>query len=132
MVVMAKRPSSADVIAANVRRLMKHLNLSQAELGRKAGVAQTLLSGLLSPDGASKNPTSSTVDKLADAFKITPWKLLVEDITLDSLLDQEVERLVLAFATVPPEGRLTILRVADAEVRYAQAPATVPIKDTGT
>jgi len=128
---MAKRPSSADVVAANIRRLMRHLNLSQAELGRKAGVAQTLLSGLLSPEGASKNPTALTIDKLADAMRVAPWKLLVQDISIENLLSDEMERLVASFATVPVEGREAILRVAEAEVRYSQA-ATQPIRHTGT
>ena len=45
---MNKRQTSAHVIAQNIKVLMAAHDLSQAALGRKAGVAQTLLSGLLS------------------------------------------------------------------------------------
>ncbi|HDX0792343.1 TPA: helix-turn-helix transcriptional regulator [Stenotrophomonas maltophilia] len=127
---MAKYSSSAEVVAHNVRRLMEHHSLSQAELGRRAGVAQTMISGLVSRQDGSKNPRSDTIDKLAAFFKVAPWMLLIPDIDMDMLTDQGLKELVESYARVPALGRATILRIAEAEVRYAQTEQ--PATKTGT
>lgn len=115
---MNRKLSSAQVIAQNIKALMVANDLSQAALGRKAGVAQTLLSGLLSREEGIKNPQSSTLDKIADAFGIEPWKLLVRDADADFLQGKSVEVLLESFASCGSEGRSVILRVAENEVRY--------------
>lgn len=115
---MNKKLSSAQVIAQNIKVLMAADDLSQAALGRKAGVAQTLLSGLLSREDGIKNPQSSTLDKIADAFGIEPWKLLVPDADADFLKGKSIETLVENFASCGTEGRSAILRTAENEVRY--------------
>lgn len=120
MLNMNKRPTSAQTIARNIRLLMNEHGMSQAALGRKAGVAQTLLSALLSrEDGIGiKNPQSSTVDKIADAFGVQPWKLLVPGADLSFLQDGSVETLIDHFTSCGAEGRRSILRTAENEVRY--------------
>lgn len=119
LIAMSRRTPSAQIVAANVRQLMDHHGLSQAELGRRAGVAQTLLSGLLSRDAAAKNPTCATIDKLATYFKLAPWQLLVPGMSLDLLQNDELSSVLESYAKAPVLGRQTILRVAEAEARYA-------------
>jgi len=128
---MNKRLSSAQVIAQNIRLLMSEHGLSQAALGRKAGVAQTLLSGLLGREEGIKNPQSSTVDKIADAFGIQPWKLMLPNADIALLKDQQLEALIERFTECPTDGRQAILRTAEAEVRYANALQTGANKQAG-
>lgn len=119
--MMNSQTTSAQVIAKNIKLLMAAHDLSQAALGRKAGVAQTLLSGLLSREDGIKNPQSSTIDKIAAAFGIEPWKLLLPEADLAVLQNVDLEALVANFLDCPPEGRASILRTAEAELRYSKA-----------
>ena len=48
--------------------------------------------------------------------------LLVPGMTIELLLNDDLHALVEAFAKASDEGRRTILRLAEAEVRYAEAP----------
>lgn len=131
MLNMNKKPSSAQVIAQNIRLLMSEHGLSQAALGRKAGVAQTLLSGLLGREEGIKNPQSSTVDKIADAFGIQAWKLMLPNADIALLKDQQLEALIERFTECPIDGRQAILRTAEAEVRYASATQAGASKQAG-
>lgn len=129
LICMAKSIPTAAVIADNLRRLMSHFGLSQAELGRRAGVAQTMLSGLLRREHGVKNPRANTIDKLAAHFKIAPWKLLIPDVEVEILLDDQIERLVEAYVKTPSIGRENVRRIAEAEMRYgalADAPGESP------
>ncbi|MDR1076098.1 MAG: helix-turn-helix domain-containing protein [Xanthomonadaceae bacterium] len=128
---MATQQASAAIFAENLRRLMEHSKLSQAELGRKAKVAQTMLSGLLSRDEGVKNPTSSTIDKLCGYFKVPPWKMLMPGIAIELLLDHGLETVVEAYAQSSKTGQDTILRISQVEARYEKMNASSTSK-TGT
>lgn len=120
---MRKRPPTAEILATNLRLLMTHFDLSQAALGRSAGLAQTMLSGLLSREMGVKNPRSDSIDKLAAHFKIPAWKLLVPGMTIELLLSDDLHQLIEDFAKASDEGKRTIVRLAEAEVRYAATPS---------
>jgi transcriptional regulator with XRE-family HTH domain len=116
---MGKERPSGEVVADNVRRLMAARGLSQAELGRRTGVAQTLISGLLSQEpGKPKNPTASTVEKIASFFRIAAWQLYVPGLTPEMLESDELGGLLRSYTEAAPIGRETILRVAETESRY--------------
>ena len=119
LIDMVRPQNSAEIVADNLRRLMRYHGLSQAEFGRRAGVAQTLLSALLSREAGPKNPTLGTLDKLAAELKILPWQLLIPNMAIDLLSGAEVGNVIEAFVLAPPEGRRAILRIAEVEARYA-------------
>ena len=59
----------------NLCRLRKKRGLSQAELGRKAGVSGT---DICQYETYGKMPTMVTLKKLADALEVTTWQLTTE------------------------------------------------------
>lgn len=120
LVAMVKTNSIALALAGNVQRLMDHHGLSQAQLAKKSGVGQSTLSGLLDSNKADeRNPRSSTIDKLAEFFKVEPWQLVVPGLHIELLLNQQIARVIYNFNDAPDPGRANIDRIAESEVRYA-------------
>lgn len=126
---MKKKPSAALAFATNVQKLMDHHQISQAELGRKAGVGQSTLSRLLDLDAPTGiNPRASTVESIAAHFKIAPWLLLVPNLPLELLESNLLGSLVENYRDASEEGRRAIVRVAENELRYA----TTTVRKTGS
>jgi DNA-binding XRE family transcriptional regulator len=69
------RSPSALILAANVRRLRKRLDISQAELGEAIGANQAPV-GLI--ELARSNPTLQTLEVLAEALGTTVADLLTK------------------------------------------------------
>lgn len=78
-------------LAANVKRLRDERGWSQGELARRAGVSQRTVSNI----EAGAETTLDKIEKLALAFKVSPFELLMGHASEgDSLAD----RLILAVA----------------------------------
>lgn len=113
---------TALALARNLTTLMDHFDLSQKELERKAGVGQRTISTLLNlTDPASINPRADTLDKLALAFNVPAWQLLIPDLPLELLLSHQLTKLVENYRDAPERGRESVDRIAESEVRYAIA-----------
>ena len=63
------------MIAQNIKKLRKQFKLSQEELAKKAGITYSTLIKIES--GANKNPTITTVKKIALALNIGIDNLLL-------------------------------------------------------
>jgi transcriptional regulator with XRE-family HTH domain len=57
------------MLADNIKKFRKRLNLSQEELARKAGITYSTLIKLES--GVNKNPTVKTLQQLAGALEVS-------------------------------------------------------------
>ncbi len=57
------------MLAQNIKKLRKQHKLSQEELARKADITYSTLIKIES--GANKNPTINTLQKIADALKVS-------------------------------------------------------------
>ena len=66
-------PTTAELIAANVRRIRADRGFSQQELAQRMGVAQSRVSEIEHGRGGVQ---SSTIDKLSDALACRPSDLL--------------------------------------------------------
>lgn len=121
MNAMPRARPFADAVADNTRRLMEHHGLKQKPLAEKSGVGQPTLSGLLSerPDAPKRNPRADTIDKLAQFFQVPAWALCIPDAPIDLLLSGQLQSVLNNLVAATPTGRQTILRVAEAEGRYA-------------
>lgn len=106
-------------IAANIKRLRARQKWTQDELATRAGVAQTLISYLEKPD--SKSPTIETMEKVAAAFGIPAWTLMIDTDRLDPERMRSLDSVVHSYVNLPADGQASIHRVADMEVRYAKA-----------
>ncbi len=62
------------MLAKNIKKLRKKLEISQEELAKKAGITYSTLIKIES--GANKNPTIQTVSKLANAFNVSVDKII--------------------------------------------------------
>lgn len=119
---MAMQREIALALARNLKRLMDHHGLSQAELARKAGVGQSTLSKLLNTeDPSAMNPRSSTVEQLADFFDVPGWQLMVPDMPLELLLSRRFTKLIENYRDAEEIGRATVERIAASEAKSAAA-----------
>lgn len=74
-----------QVLADNLKLLMKRdpALATQAKVAKKAGVAQTSVSQLLRPgNDAAKSPKLDQVEKVADAFGLAAWQILLDPKTV--------------------------------------------------
>jgi transcriptional regulator with XRE-family HTH domain len=69
-----QKPKILIKIAQRVRQLRKIHKLSQEKLAEKAGLHPTFIGNI---ERAEKNPTITTLEKIAQAFKITLSELLI-------------------------------------------------------
>ncbi|MGH8073682.1 MAG: helix-turn-helix domain-containing protein [Lysobacter sp.] len=128
---MATTRETALALAGNLKRLMDHHELSQAQLSKKAGVGQSTLSNLLDSSSPLEiNPRADTIERLADYFGIPSWQLLIPDLPLQLLMNQRLSKLIENYRDAPENGRENINRVAESEVRYAAVNAG--LKKTGS
>ena len=115
-------------LATNVRTLRSRLNLSQARLAQKAGIAQTVISYI--ERTGTKSPTLDVLEALARALGVPVWSLLVD---VQGMSDQDIERFAVLSQTyrkLPPEGRDEVLRVAEREQRYGEVRTDKPQEPT--
>jgi len=94
MVERVKR-TAREIVATNLKRLMDtSLELkTQGKAGKKAGVSQRAVGYLLQPDtGDMKSPKLETVEKVARAFDLEPWQLLIDPETFGQELTTHLQR----------------------------------------
>lgn len=121
---MDSQQQLALAVSGNLRRLMEHHQVSQAQLSKRTGVGQSTLSNLL--DAANPleiNPRMSTLHQLSQHFQVPAWLFLVPDVPLEMLLDASLATLIEQFRKLPPSGRANVQRIADGELRYAEIEA---------
>lgn len=112
----------ALALASNLQQLMDHHGLSQAELGRKSGIAQRTISTLLDrANPTAINPRTKTLEQLASYFDVPGWQLLVPDMPLELLVSKRLTKLIENYRDAPEDGRVQVERIAESEVKYAVA-----------
>jgi transcriptional regulator with XRE-family HTH domain len=73
---MSWEASITKIVGENVRRAREAVGLSQEELGDKAGIDRTYVSGV---ERGVRNPTVRVLARFAEALETTPDKLLVRE-----------------------------------------------------
>lgn len=74
-----------QILADNLRLLMERSAdlKTQAKVAKKAGIAQTSVSQLLRPNNdAAKSPKLDQVEKVAKAFGLATWQILLDPKTV--------------------------------------------------
>lgn len=117
---MKKQKEMALAVAGNLQRLMDADQISQAQLAKKTGIGQSTISNLLSVAKPLEiNPRMSTLVQLGAHFGVPAWMFLVGDLPLDLLRGGRIAAMIHNYTAATDEGRQTIDRVAESEVRYA-------------
>lgn len=119
---MARTPPKA-IIAKNLRQLMDQEGLSEAALSRRtgSGVSQKAINNILNQRQAC---TIETADKLARAFELDLWCLLLPRFPEDPAVIEAMRRLYESFSIASPEGRELINKVAEREAAYTKPKAS--------
>lgn len=115
---MPSRPSTRETIARNLRMLMESSNppLNQVELAKRAGVAQKSVSNMLDP--SRPGVSAGTLDKLervAAAFGLTAWHLLIPTLPEDLKECHRISDLVADYIVTPKTSRDLIYHTAERE-----------------
>lgn len=115
---MGKRPTTRETIATNLRMLMRNSDppLSQHELAKKAGVSQKSVSNMLDP--SRPGVSAGTLDKLervAGAFGLTAWHLLIPTLPQDIRECHRIGELVADYIVTPQSSREIIYHTAERE-----------------
>ena len=109
------------IIADNLKRLMQKHDLTQRTLAEKTGLAQKTISNVI--NASSGSVTTSTLDSLADFFKVKTYYLLIDNLPIDEFESKTIERVVYCYSVSNKESRDNIRRIAELEAKYS---ATLP------
>lgn len=112
--------SSQLIVANNLKKLMKKHELTQAVLSEKTGLSQKTISNVINANSTT-SITTSTLDSLADFFKIKTYHLLIDSLPTEELESKSIERVISCYAIANKESRDNIKRVAELESRYTIA-----------
>ncbi len=95
------KTTSPYVLAKNLRRLMSESSVlrTQNEVGAASGVAQTSVSLMMRPDaraitksGKAPSPKLVEVERVARAFGLEVWQLLIDEETLSETVAHALSR----------------------------------------
>lgn len=89
---------------------------SQEDVASRAGVVQRTVGNMMDPLGPS--PKLDSVDKVASAFGLEGWHLIVSTLIDDLKAGGTISRLFDAYLNASPDGRRHILRIAEREAEY--------------
>lgn len=111
LIKMSKK-STRDNLVTNVRWLMNEAGWTQVELAERSGVSQTAISKVLRGEMI---PTIEFAEKLASAFGLSGWHIIMPDLPGDLLRNGTLEQLFRDFLASSSSGRQFISQVATRE-----------------
>lgn len=97
-----------EVLANNARRLRVLKRQTQKDISVSAGLSQKTVSNLEAPDSPT-SPKLSTVESLANCFKLHPAILLLDGITDETLTDRQVGVMIEKFAQLPEHRKRQVI-----------------------
>lgn len=103
--------SSKKVLADNIRALRDARKWSNRHLSKLSGVSDRMIGKILDADGSK--PTTETIDKLANAFGVEAWQLMIPNANIDKLLNKQFSRVVDAYSHATKKGRRILETQAD-------------------
>ncbi len=112
---MSEPKNTREIVALNLSRLMGRKNFSQAELARKSGVSQRLISGILNREIST---TVDRLDQLASALGVNAWHLQLPNLSTDQQVTKELGKLCSWYMESRPRTRAFIYQIAEQEAEY--------------
>jgi transcriptional regulator with XRE-family HTH domain len=104
------RKSTRDNLVTNLRWLMDEAGWTQMELQARSGVSQKSISKIL---GRKMVPTIDLADKLAAAFGLSGWHIIMPDLPRDLSTNTAIEKLFRDYLASSQRGRDFIAHVAN-------------------
>lgn len=112
---MKTRLIQREAIIRNLRHLMRKEKLSEQALAKRAGVAQKTINKILNNQSA---PTLDTISRLAAAFGLNNWHLIMPNLPDELISSKDLERLYKSYILASQEGREYIVHAAEREAEY--------------
>lgn len=108
------RQNAYETFVKNLRYLIVAKNMTQTELAKLSGVAQKTISNILSVE-KGQIPSVETADKLASAFGLAGWHLLMPNLTTELITSMAIEDLISNYVRATDDGRKVIDTIAQRE-----------------
>src|ERR1700744_1875727 len=120
---MAQPPSQPrEILAENLSFLMERRDWKQKRLEKESGVSQRHIRSLLRQQ---QDCTMDILSRLARAFKIPVWLLLVPDLPPDILDSKRLPELIDHYVNSGPKGQDFIDRAAEREAAHNNSTSNV-------
>jgi len=116
-----EKPSTRQIVIANIRALMEAAGDSEHALAKKSGMRQSTLNNMLS---GRHNISVERAEMVAKVYGLEGWHLLLRNLPKDLRESKTISRLFESYCASSDEGRAHISRVAEREAKYRD--------DTGT
>ena len=98
------------VLAKNLKRLRELQGKSQRQMATIAKVSQKTISNLELVD-SGQAPKLTTIEYVADYFKLHPSLLLMDGLSDEALTDSEVSKMIEQFARLPMKRKKQIMEL---------------------
>lgn len=113
------RPLPRETLAQNLQHLMELRDWSAYDLAKESGVGQKTIWNILNQQSA---PSIETVDRLAAAFGLNLWHLIMSNLPDDLLQSPSLPRIIERYAHARPDDRRLIEGVAERTAQYEVPP----------
>ena len=114
---MANRPMPKEVLSRNLGFLMNLRGWTQAETAKRAHVDQKVISYVLRQ---AKTPGLDVVDKIAAAFGLNLWHLIMPNLPEDITSPTSIKDIYEDFFASDQEGKRLIAQLAHREAEHNQ------------
>jgi transcriptional regulator with XRE-family HTH domain len=116
LLIMNKRPTSAETLIENINALLLATGMSKKELATKSGVSLRMIHFILNRD---RKPSIEIADDLAKAFRLNGWQLIMPNLQADLMKNGHLQELISNYTNSSQQGRDYINRVAEQEAKYS-------------
>lgn len=107
---MANQPPSNVTVIENISALKLMHGWSNRTLAKKSGVSDRMIGKIL--NGESE-PTTTTIDKIANAFEIESWHLMIPNFRPELFSKNRFQRVLHAYTDTDNDGRKVMETQAD-------------------
>jgi transcriptional regulator with XRE-family HTH domain len=108
---------SAQVLANNLAALIKEREWNYRKLGQESGMSGRMIGLIMKCESF---PTIGTLDKIARAFSLCAWHLLIPNLKSDLIETGQLHQLMENFRHSDQDGRDHISFVAKREAQHAK------------
>lgn len=110
--LMQNKPSTQETLVRNLKMLMDMCGMENKDLEKKSGVTARMIRYILAME---RCPSIEVADKLASAFGLTGWQLIMPQLMGDIKHLRHIESLIDNWNKADPDGKAFIEDAAKRE-----------------
>ena len=117
--IMRKRQEPADTLITNLNKFMNLFGLNtNRKLAKASGVSDRMIGKIRNKESI---PSIDVTEKLASAFGLTGWQLLIPDLQEDLAKSGKLDRLIDNYSHASAEDRDFLDRAAEQAAKFRKA-----------